>query len=209
MLPKSVVAAWLTITAFAFGYWVSIMVQIYENSEVHSCDLGNWWPVFCLTHKHMCKYFHRFSQHMGKRLAAVHIISLLPSHEKQFNSVHLTLTWSLLLLHISTFLSDHTSLSHTRIRQKENKSQNVKIRDRWRHIFCVFVFVLPSTYLWPQKRQKQALADSSFYLTCPFQVALHSPLSKVLTSFWLPVALLTRSTQITHNALWCTNTWGQ
>lgn len=135
-----ITAAWLTITAFAFGYWVSIMMQIYENSEVHISDLGNWWPVFCLTHKHTCRYFHRFSQRMGKRLVAMHIISLLPSYEKQFHSVHLTLTWSLLLLlHISTFPSDHTSLSQTRIRQKENKSQNVKIRDRWRHIFC-FVF---------------------------------------------------------------------
>ena len=169
-----------------------------------------WVPgdLFFVWHTSTCANIFTGSQHMGKRLAAMHIISLLPSHGKQFNSVHLTLTWSfLLLLHISTFLSDHTSLSHTRIRQKANKSQNVKIRGRWRHIFCVFV--LPSTYLWPQKRQKQALADSSFYLTCPFQVALHSPLSKVLTSFWLPVALLTRSTQITHNALWCTNTWGQ
>ena len=76
-------------------------------------------------------------------------------------------------------------------------------------IFFVLFFVLPSTYLWPQKRQKQALAGSSFYLAHPFQVALHSPLSKVLTSFGLSVALLTRSTRITHNALWYTNTWGQ
>lgn len=120
-----------------------------------------------------------------------------------------TLHWLDLYSFFCTFLHFCLITPVCLIQESDKRQTNHKMLKFGTGGGIFFVFVLPSTYLWPQKRQKQALADSSFYLTCPFQVALHSPLSKVLTSFWLPVALLTRSTQITHNALWCTNTWGQ